>query len=206
MHADELGDALLGAVDEVAERAAEADGGVEAPVLEPAELGDVGDHTVEHAVLQARLGDLLAVQRELPRREVRHDDVRAEPRQLDREAARAGTDVEHAVARANEAAEVLGVNGDALRRRDAVVESRPLALAELVEVGGRVRRLVVGLHRASTSARSLSPRPERQTTTSSASSSSTRASACAGSSAGMMPSVRASRRNASSASSSVAPT
>ena len=71
-----------------------------------------------------------------------------------------------------------------------VVEPRPLALAGLVEEGADVRRLVVGLHRASTSARSLSPRPERQTTTSSASSSSTRASACAGSSAGMMPSVR----------------
>ena len=32
--ADELGDALLGAVDEVADRAAVADGGIEAPVVE----------------------------------------------------------------------------------------------------------------------------------------------------------------------------
>ena len=47
--------------------------------------------------------------------------------------------------------------------------------------------------RASTSARSLSPRPERQTTTSSASRSSARASACELSSAGMIPSVSASR-------------
>ena len=95
--------------------------------------------------------------------------------------------------------------------------------AELDEVGaaldgrlGQLRRLRPGHQvdrerlahssRARTSARSLSPRPERQTTTSSASSSSTRASACDGSSAGMIPSVRVSRRNASSASSSVVPT
>ena len=55
-----------------------------------------------------------------------------------------------------------------------------------------------------TCARSLSPRPERQRTISSASRSSTRASACAGSSAGRIPSVSASRRNAASASWSVA--
>ncbi len=51
-------------------------------------------------------------------------------------------------------------------------------------------------HRASTCARSLSPRPERQTTIRSASRSSARASACDGSSAGTIPSVRASRWNA----------
>ena len=45
--------------------------------------------------------------------------------------------------------------------------------------------------------------PERQTTTSSASRSSVRASACELSSAGMIPSVSASRWNAASASSSV---
>ena len=57
---------------------------------------------------------------------------------------------------------------------------------------------------ASASSRSLSPRPERQTTITSPSSSAARASAWAGSSAGMIPSVSASRRKASSASSSVA--
>ena len=54
-----------------------------------------------------------------------------------------------------------------------------------------------------TSARSLSPRPERQTRTSSASRSSARARACELSSAGMIPSVFARRWKASSASSSV---
>ena len=48
-------------------------------------------------------------------------------------------------------------------------------------------------HRVSTSARSLSPRPERQTVISSASVSSARASACDDSSAGTMPSVLHSR-------------
>ena len=58
-------------------------------------------------------------------------------------------------------------------------------------------------HRASTSARSLSPRPERQTAISSASVSSARARACDDSSAGTMPSVRQRRWKAASASSSV---
>ena len=53
--------------------------------------------------------------------------------------------------------------------------------------------------RAAASARSLSPRPERQTAMYSASIESTTASACDDSSAGMIPSVRESRWNASSA-------
>ncbi len=54
---------------------------------------------IEHALLEAGGRDLLAVQLELPLREVGDDDVRAEASQLDREAARPGADVEDAIAR-----------------------------------------------------------------------------------------------------------
>ena len=49
-----------------------------------------------------------------------------------------GADVEHTVAGRDEAAEVVEVDVEALRRSAAVVEPRPLPLAELVEEGGRV--------------------------------------------------------------------
>src|SRR2546421_9293450 len=65
-----------------------------------------------------------------------------------------------------------------------------------------VSRLELVDHLASTSSRSLSPRPERFSSTSCSSSSATRANAWAGSSAGTIPSVRARRRKASTASSS----
>ena len=159
-----------------------------------------------YALLEAGCHDPLPIELELPGRDVGDDDVRAELRELDREAPRAGADVEHAISVFDESAELSDVHRDALRRRAPVLEPRPLSVAHLVEKGGGVLPLVLLPHRASTSARSLSPRPERQRTISSASRSSTRASACEGSSAGMIPSVRVRRRNASSASSSVVPT
>ena len=83
------------------------------------------------------------------------------------------------------------------------------SIAKLIreDVRRRLRgRLIGAAHRASTSARSLSPRPLRQTRTYVSSSSRARASACAGSSAGMIPSERVRSRKAASASSSVART
>src|SRR5262249_41160093 len=108
----------------------------------------------------------------------------------------------------------LGSEADRGALRERVRERE----AELDQVGaavdrglGELRRLGLAheidrerLHAcASTSARSLSPRAERQTSTSSASRSSARASAWELSSAGMIPSVSARRWNAASASSSV---
>src|SRR6185312_2377103 len=98
--------------------------------------------------------------------------------------------------------------GERVREREAELEEGG---APGHRGGGELRRLLPGhqvdgqaLHRDSTVARSLSPRPERPTRITSASSSSARASACAGSSAGMIPSRSARRWNAASASSSVA--
>src|SRR5207247_10518410 len=131
-----------------------------------------------------------------------HGDGGAESRQLDREAARAGADVEHMVAGFDEASQVLQVNLEAGSRRASVVEARPFLVAVRVVEGRDVGRVVP--HAPITSSRSLSPRPERQTRISFSSRSRARASAWAGSSAGRMPSVLARSRKAASASSSVA--
>ena len=89
------------------------------------------------------------------------------------------------------------------RLRDPLDPRRlPPACARWGVMGGRG-----SAHRASTSARSLSPRPDRQTRSSSPSDwASVQASAWAVSSAGMMPSRRDSTLNAASASRSVTAT
>ena len=65
--ADELGDANVGAVEHVAERSAEADGRVEARIVEAREVGYVGEHALRDAVLEPRFRHLRLVQLELLR-------------------------------------------------------------------------------------------------------------------------------------------
>ena len=171
---------------------------------------EVDDDRARRAGL-ARVGDEALVAVGLEDRGVGHRDER------DVDARARVRDALEALGRAHAARE--GALGGALDRR-ALGERVGERDAELDDVGaaldrglGELRRLrladevddelVVIRSCAITSARSLSPRPERQTTTSSASRSSVRASACELSSAGMIPSVSARRWNAASASSSV---
>ena len=83
--AQEFRDALLGAIHDVAERAAEADDGVEARIVEAGEVGDVGLDTFGDPTLQSGKLDAFPVQLQLPCRDVGDDDVGAESRELDRE-------------------------------------------------------------------------------------------------------------------------
>ena len=64
-HADELGDPLVRPVDHVAERAAEADRGVEARVVPAREVEHVGELALDHVLLEALGRDALPVQLEL---------------------------------------------------------------------------------------------------------------------------------------------
>src|SRR5207247_9659570 len=135
-HAHELGKAVLRPVDDVAERPAEADGRVEGAVLPAREVEHVGDRALDDPFLEPLGRDALAIQLELARGEVGNRDLCAEPRELDREAAGPRADVEQAVARVDEAAQVLEMDVEARPGRSALLEARPLALAVLVVEGG----------------------------------------------------------------------
>jgi hypothetical protein len=95
--AQELRHGIFGALEDVADWPAVADGRVEGAVLELREVDDVDDVPRLDLRLQAGSADLLAVQLELPRRDVRDDDPSAVGGELDREPAGPGADLEHAI-------------------------------------------------------------------------------------------------------------
>src|SRR6266508_5166908 len=134
-HAHELGHASLGVVEHVAERAAEANGRVEARVLPPRQIPHVGHDTLADPLLEAGGREALDVQLELAWRYVGDDDLRAQPSQLDREAPGPSADVEHSVARTDEPAEMIDVDVQARRRGSSVLEMRALLITAIVVVG-----------------------------------------------------------------------
>jgi len=132
-HTEELVEGMVGLIEDVAQRAAVANGGVEGAVGELTEVDYVRLDTTNDAGLQPGLRQCASVQFELACREVRDGDRGAEPSQFKSESAGSRADVENPVARPHEAAEVMGVDPETDRTRAPVFEAGPLPLAVLVE-------------------------------------------------------------------------
>ena len=75
-------------------------------------------------------------------REVGDDDLGADPGELDREAPGAGADVEDAVARLDEPAQVVRVHVEVRGSHPDLLEARPFRLGVVVEEGGCAFRVV----------------------------------------------------------------
>ena len=137
-HARKLGDGRGRAIADVGDRPAEADGRVEARLVEGRQVGDVRDDAGLDRVLDTGLGELRAAQLEAGRGRCRRAQrTLPDPRECDRETAGPGAGVEHPVTRPHEPAQVSGVRRRRGERRRPVVEAPPLALGRARAVGHR---------------------------------------------------------------------
>ena len=140
-HAQELGESAISVAEDVAQRAAKADHRVERTVWKPAEVGDVQELARLNRAVYA--GGLLGIQLKLSRRDITNHHSRSEGSKLQREAARAGSRIQHTVAPANVLTEKPQMHLKSHTVHCAEIEALPLARAVLVVETCDVLRVVL---------------------------------------------------------------
>ncbi len=121
-------------LERVRDRSPEGDGCIEGPIRDLRQVPHVEYPTLLDGALAAGFPGFLGVELQLNGGHVGDDDGRPHRRQLDREPARAGPDLEHPPAGLKEAAQETPVQLQGHQCPRRLHESLPFTLAEFVEV------------------------------------------------------------------------